>query len=170
MIVPKISVIIPVYNVEMYLSRCLDSVINQTVKNIEIICVNDCSQNNCCGILKKYKERDSRISIINHEKNRGLSAARNTGMDASRGKYVYFIDSDDWIDSDYLEEMVKAAERTKLAIVMNTNILKEYGDGENRWYFQTIGKNKTGIIPVVEENLEAISPEFKVFIKKILMS
>jgi glycosyltransferase involved in cell wall biosynthesis len=120
---PIISVIIPVYNVEKYLSRCLDSVINQTIKDIEIICVNDCTQDNCDEILKRYKKYDNRINTIKHDRNRGLSAARNTGLSNARGKYIYFIDSDDWVDLGYLEEMLVAIEANNVDVVFNSNIL-----------------------------------------------
>lgn len=124
----KVSVIIPIYNVEEYLPKCLDSVINQTYKDLEIICVNDCSPDNCDKILQDYASKDERIKIINREKNGGLSAARNTGMDAATGEYIYFIDSDDWIDNDYIEQMVKAALKNKAEVVLNTNILLHKAD------------------------------------------
>lgn len=107
----KVSIIIPIYNVEQYLAQCLDSVINQTYKNIEIICVNDCSLDNSFRILDEYSKNDKRIKIINRENNGGLSAARNTGLDNASGKYIYFLDSDDWIDLDYIEKMLNAADK-----------------------------------------------------------
>ena len=84
-----ISVIIPVYNVEQYLSRCLDSVLNQSFKDIQIICVNDGSKDNSLKILNDYAQKDDRILIISQE-NKGLSGARNTGLDAVKGDYVFF--------------------------------------------------------------------------------
>ncbi len=118
----KVSVIIPVYNVEQYLERCLDSVINQTYKNLEIICVNDCSPDDSIKILKDYSKKDDRIIIINKEKNEGLSAARNSGLKIADGDYIYFLDSDDWIDSNYIEKMVEAIEETNCEVVLNTAI------------------------------------------------
>ena len=100
-----ISVIVPVYNVEKYLRRCLDSIINQTYENLEIICVNDGSTDKSLFILEEYAARDSRINIISQE-NQGLSEARNRGLRCARGEYVSFIDSDDWIDGYYYESMV----------------------------------------------------------------
>ncbi|MBO7641698.1 MAG: glycosyltransferase [Alphaproteobacteria bacterium] len=105
----KISVIIPVYNVEKYLARCLDSVTKQTLKDIEIICINDGSIDKSVSIVEQYAKKDKRISLINQE-NKGLSAARNTGMRVARGKYISFVDSDDWIDLDFLEKLYNAAE------------------------------------------------------------
>lgn len=98
----KISVIIPVYNVEPYLERCLDSIIHNTYRNLEIICVDDGSPDNCGAILDRYAERDDRIVVI-HKENGGLSSARNSGMDVATGEYIAFIDSDDWIHPQYFE-------------------------------------------------------------------
>lgn len=121
----KVSIIIPIYNVEQYLVKCLDSVVNQTYKNLEIICVNDCSPDNSSEILKEYAAKDNRIKIINHKKNGGLSAARNTGMDNATGEYIYFLDSDDWIDSDYIEKMVNKIIETDADIVIDKNVITE---------------------------------------------
>jgi len=101
----KVSVIIPVYNTEKYLSKCLDSVCQQTLKEIEIICVNDGSKDNSLCILQEYAASDNRIRIINFEQNKGVSAARNAGIDAAVGEYIGFVDSDDFIDSDFYEEL-----------------------------------------------------------------
>ncbi len=91
-----ISVIVPVYNVEKYLSKCLDSIINQTYQNLEIICVDDGSTDSSPMILEEYAKKDSRIKIITRQ-NGGLSAARNTGVKNATGEFVSFVDSDDWI-------------------------------------------------------------------------
>jgi len=120
---PKVSIVIPIYNVEQYLERSLDSVINQTYKNLEIICVNDCSKDNSSKILDRYSKKDKRIKIVNRLQNGGLSAARNSGLEITTGKYVYFLDSDDWIDLDYIECMLNAALFSKAEVVLNTNIL-----------------------------------------------
>jgi len=100
----KISIIIPVYNVEKYLEQCLNSVVNQTLKDIEIICVNDGSTDNSKDILNEYAEKDSRIVIID-KKNAGLGAARNTGMEHVNGEYILFLDSDDWMDLEACESL-----------------------------------------------------------------
>ncbi|MGM9994047.1 MAG: glycosyltransferase family 2 protein [Candidatus Avigastranaerophilus sp.] len=101
---PEISVIIPVYNVEKYLRQCLDSVLNQTFSNIEIICVNDGTKDNSGKILEEYKRKDSRIKIVNKQ-NGGLSSARNAGMKIAEGEFISFIDSDDWVDCTMLEKL-----------------------------------------------------------------
>ena len=102
----KISVIIPVYNVEKYLKRCLDSVINQTYKNLEIILVDDGSTDNSGKICDEYAEKDKRIIVI-HKENGGLSDARNKGLDICTGDYIGFIDSDDWVTKNYFEILLE---------------------------------------------------------------
>ena len=99
---PKVSIIIPVFNVENYLERCLKSVIAQTFKDIEIIIINDGSIDKSLEICKKFAESDKRIILIN-QKNSGVSAARNTGIDIATGKYLSFVDSDDFITPDMIE-------------------------------------------------------------------
>ncbi len=101
---PIISVIVPVYNVEKYLAKCLDTILAQTFSNIEIICVNDGSTDNSRKILSDYAQRDSRIKIVD-KKNGGLSSARNAGMKVATGEYYSFIDSDDWIEETMLEKL-----------------------------------------------------------------
>lgn len=105
----KISVIIPVYNVEKYLRKCLDSLLNQTFKDIEIIAINDCSPDNSLSILREYETKG--VKIINLAQNVGLSAVRNIGIDKATGKYISFIDSDDWIDKNFYEKLYGAAEK-----------------------------------------------------------
>lgn len=104
---PEISVVIPVYNVEKYLPQCLDSVINQTIKDIEIICVNDGSTDNSSEILQEYATKDNRIKVIT-QKNRGLSAARNAGLKIATSNYISFIDSDDFVHTQFLEILYNA--------------------------------------------------------------
>ncbi len=98
----KISIIVPIYNVEKYLKRCVNSIINQTYKNLEIILVNDGSTDNCLTICENFKKKDKRIFIINKE-NGGLSDARNKGIEKATGLYVTFIDSDDYVEKDYVQ-------------------------------------------------------------------
>ena len=125
----KVSVIIPVYNVEKYLEECLNSVINQTLKDIEIICVDDCSTDKSFNILKEYKKKDSRIRLFQNEKNTGgPSIGRNLGIDFALGKYIYFIDSDDYISDDYIENLYMTAEKYNSDIVSNLNIYEVIND------------------------------------------
>ena len=99
----KISIIIPIHNAEKYLDKCLESVINQTFEDIEIICINDGSSDNSIQILKEYVEKDKRIKIIN-QNNKGVSAARNEGLKVAQGDYICFVDADDWLDKKMLLE------------------------------------------------------------------
>jgi len=99
----KISIIIPVYNVEKYLRKALDSVINQTLKDLEILCINDCSPDNSLEILKEYQNKDNRIKIINLEENHGQGYGRNLGIEKATGKYIMFLDPDDWYTPDACE-------------------------------------------------------------------
>ena len=133
----KLSVIIPVYNVENYLRECLDSIINQTVKDIEIICVDDGSTDNSQDILKEYQKKDSRIKIITKE-NGGQASARNLGIKEAQGEYIAFIDSDDFIESEMLEKFYTKANDNNLDIAMckiatYNNQTKEIKD--NVWYY-----------------------------------
>lgn len=118
----KISVIIPVYNVEDYLEQCLDSVINQTLKELEIICINDGSTDSSLEILRKFEAKDKRITVID-KKNEGLSATRNLGINLAKGEYISFIDSDDYIDLNFYEKLYNAAIKYKADIAC-TNLYR----------------------------------------------
>lgn len=113
----KVSIIIPIYNVAPYLEQCVESVASQTYGDFEVLFVDDCSTDFSMSVLKACIEHsgmpDDKVRIIHHEQNKGLSAARNTGIRQSRGEYVYFLDSDDWISADCIEKMVKCAEGKK---------------------------------------------------------
>lgn len=102
---PLVSVVVPIYNVQDYLNECIDSILNQTYKNIEVILVDDGSKDNCPQICDSYKDIDSRIKVI-HKINGGLSDARNTGLENAIGEYICFIDSDDYIDKDYVKNLI----------------------------------------------------------------
>ena len=105
---PKVSVIVPIYNSQDYLAECIDSILNQTLKNIQILCVNDGSTDNSGKILADYKEKDKRISVIT-KSNGGLSSARNEGMKFAIGEYIGFVDSDDVIDEMFFEQLYQTA-------------------------------------------------------------
>ncbi|MEG2021738.1 MAG: glycosyltransferase [Oscillospiraceae bacterium] len=113
---PQISVIIPVYKVEDYLERCVKSVLNQTFDDIEVILVDDGSPDRCGEICDAFAEKDNRVRTI-HKKNGGLSSARNAGLDIAKGEYFAFIDSDDWVDIDMLELMLRVAQEKNADIV-----------------------------------------------------
>jgi len=113
---PRVSIIVPVYNVAPYLRQCMDSLINQTYRNIEIICVNDGATDESGAILAEYAAKDSTIKVIS-QKNAGLSAARNVGFSFATGDYVMYVDSDDWIDLETCETAVAIAVKHKADIV-----------------------------------------------------
>lgn len=112
----KVSVVIPVYNVEKYLAECVDSVLGQSYQDYEIILVDDGSPDNCPAICDSYAARDPRVRVI-HRENGGLSAARNTGLAAARGEYIYFLDSDDYIEPTALADLVATAQQEQADVV-----------------------------------------------------
>lgn len=112
-----VSVIVPVYNVEPYLQRCLDSIVNQTYTNLEIILVDDGSLDNCPRICDENAAKDNRIKVI-HKKNGGLSDARNTGLDICKGEYISFVDSDDWLDEKYIDTLLNLAIKSNADIAI----------------------------------------------------
>lgn len=114
---PKVSVCVPVYNVEQYIGRCIEFIQNQTLSDIEIIVVNDCSPDNSMQIVEKYAKDDSRIKVLSHERNKGLMWARRTGYMAATGDYITFCDSDDALVNDAVEMLYKKAVETGADIV-----------------------------------------------------
>ena len=124
----KISVIVPIYKVEKYLVRCVDSIINQTYKNLEIILVDDGSPDNCGAMCDEYAKQDERIKVI-HKENGGLSSARNAGLDAATGDYIAFVDSDDRITPDAYENLVFALGE-RVDAIANFMYEREYENGE----------------------------------------
>lgn len=118
----KLSIIVPVYNVEKYLPKCLESLIKQTLKDIEIICVNDGSIDNSLAILKEFASKDSRIRIIDNQ-HQGVAKTRNTGIEQSSGEYIGFVDSDDYIDIDFFEKLYNSATKSNSDIAI-ASILK----------------------------------------------
>ena len=135
----KVSVIVPVYNMEKYLQQCLDSLLVQTLEDIEIICVNDGSTDSSAEILACYVAKDERIKVIN-KPNGGLSSARNAGIRKAIGEYIGFVDSDDYIAPDFYEKLYQTAKRAHANIVA-TNIIKF--NSEKQWSFLTFEKFKS---------------------------
>lgn len=115
---PKVSIIIPIYNAEKYLNKSLNSIVDQTLKDIEIICVDDCSTDNSLEILQDYAKKDSRFVILNLETNQGQGIARNRGIEAATGEYIGFVDPDDWIDETMFEKMYTQAKNLDSEIVI----------------------------------------------------
>ena len=118
-----VTIIIPIYNCERYLSKCLDSAINQTLKNIEIICVDDGSTDSTPKILHEYSDKDSRIIVIT-QKNSKQGCARNRGLEIAKGEYVTFLDSDDWLDANYCELLYNAVKKIDVNIAV-ANIIRK---------------------------------------------
>jgi glycosyltransferase involved in cell wall biosynthesis len=143
MLQPKVSVIIPVYNTGPYLRRCLDSVCNQTLRDIEIICVDDGSTDNSNDILWDYSSDDKRVKIINLKTNQGECVAKNNGINISSGKYIGFVDSDDYIDLDFFEKLHFAAKCTNAEIVKGNRIkIQETGWASNEFINDKVRENK----------------------------
>lgn len=117
----KVSIIVPVFNTEKFIERCLISLVNQTLKDIEIIIVNDGSTDNSVEIVKKFQNNDSRIKIIN-QSNQKQGAARNNGLKNANGEYIGFVDSDDWVDFSYYEELYRQAKNYEADIALATNV------------------------------------------------
>ena len=130
---PKISVIIPIYNTAEYLPRCLDSILNSTYQNLEVLCINDGSTDESEVILKRYAAEDSRVITIN-KANAGVSVARNTGLERATGDFIAFVDSDDWVHPQYFEILVWGQEQTKADIT----ICKYSTTAENTLKFEQI--------------------------------
>lgn len=113
---PNISVIIPVYNVEAYIDRCMKSVLEQTLKNVEIILVDDGSPDQSPVLCDEYAKKDARVQVI-HKKNGGLASARNAGIKAASGEYIFFLDSDDWLETDGLQQLYELAQKNQVDFV-----------------------------------------------------
>ena len=148
---PLVSIIIPTYNMEKYLEECLDSVVNQTYKNLEIIAVNAGSTDKSLDIMETYAQKDKRIKIVPYFKN-GLAATRNAGLAVATGEYIMFLDSDDYFDCSLAERLVDEAETYQCdMVIFNGKSFEDYGDSvkfENKRYFSldksNEGKTYTG--------------------------
>ncbi len=144
---PQISVIIPIYNAERYLKECLDSVIAQTFKNFELILVNDGSNDRSLEICQQYAGKDERIRVIEQE-NQGASPARNNGLEASRGKYILFIDADDWMESNMIEELYSTAEENDADIVGCAFYIDSSVKPQKIWHYPYSDENTEKILKI----------------------
>lgn len=140
-----VSIIIPVYKVEQYLKRCVDSILNQTYPTLEIILVDDGSPDNCPAICDEYAKKDKRIKVI-HKENGGLSSARNAGLDIATGGYISFVDSDDWVNIQYIEKLLSLAIQDNADIVIAEHI-KTFGNEnvKQQSFFHKIYNNKSAL-------------------------
>lgn len=134
---PKISIIVPVYNTAKYLARCLDSIVNQSMREIEVLVFDDCSTDNSVEIIQQYLQKNNQLIFIQNEKNIGLGNIRNKGVELAKGKYIMFVDSDDWINHKTCEIFFETAEKNSLQILIGDYVkvfkrmpdLKKHGSG-----------------------------------------
>lgn len=136
----KVSVIVPIYNVEEYINKCIDSILNQTFKEFELILVDDGSTDNSGNICDTYKSIDDRVRVI-HKDNGGLSDARNFGIEAATGEFLYFIDGDDFIHEDTLESMYNSIMKTNSDIAV-CNMIRYYGEEDTEKFYNPVEKMK----------------------------
>lgn len=134
---PKVSMVIPAYNVESYIGECLESAINQTLQEIEILVLNDGSKDGTEEIIREYAKKDSRIMLVSHE-NMGISATRNKGASMAKGEYLYFFDSDDFIDTSAMKLLYETAKAHELSMVFGEKIVFY----ENEYRYDFVRKNK----------------------------
>ena len=130
---PKISVLVAVYNTAEYLPHCLDSLLNQTLKDVEVVCVDDASTDDSLDILHQYAARDTRLRVIALDENRGQAHARNIGLSCATGDYIGFVDSDDWLGPDALERVCEAFCQTEVDCVL-FRLFCVYADGHQEEY------------------------------------
>lgn len=136
----KVSIIIPAYNAEKYLEKCVKSIINQTYKNIEIIIINDGSKDNTEKVIFNFAFKDNRIKVINRE-NKGVQYSRKEGIQKSEGEFIFFVDADDWIEDDTIEKLIEYQSRYDADIVKSSYILEDERGGIEKKYKYTEAKN-----------------------------
>lgn len=172
---PKISIIVPIYNAEKVLKRCLDSILNQSYKNFELILINDGSKDKSIDIINEYKKKDERIRVIDN-KNKGVSETRNIGIKISQGEYIQFIDSDDFIDPYMIENTLEDIEKNKADSIitgMYLDIESENGvKSSNQTFKYKIEEGKKNIAVAVMDRLNGTyinSPVNKIYKKSIII-
>lgn len=161
---PELSVVIPVYNASKYLQKCLDSLINQTYPNIEIICVNDGSKDNSLEILDNYKQKDNRIIVIDKQ-NGGVSSARNEGIRASHGKYITFVDPDDYIDTNAYEKCLNSMNKNNADMLVFEAIIEP----SHSPFVKLSEKKYTDSFEAIDELYENIGVVWNKIFKKSLI-
>ena len=153
---PLVSIIIPIYNVEKYLNKCIKSLLESSYKNLEIILINDCSPDACEEIIEKYSEKDKRILYVKNTENLRVSETRNRGLKRATGKYIMFVDGDDYISTDWIENLVETIEEKSADIVIGA--AKQFNEQEEKDYkisdldrekwidFSKVRMNNNGVI------------------------
>ena len=148
---PVFSIIIPVYKVENYITQCLKSVLEQTFGNFEAICVDDCGGDNSVSIIEEFVQKDNRIKLIHHNKNLGLSSARNSALEIAQGEYIVYLDSDDWLEPDCLEVLYKEFNDKK------TNSIwfdaHKYDETLKKRLEEPVSGNKAGYLEITPQNI-----------------
>lgn len=152
-----ISIIIPVYNVSQYLNECIQSVVNQSYKDFECILIDDGSSDGSEVICDQWEQKDSRIKVI-HQSNQGVSKARNRGITEAQGEYITFIDSDDWIDPNYLNELLQPIKKYNVDLAV-CGLQQHYNNGTSKNY-----SYKTGIINIEQQYTNAFTDVNKIFL------
>lgn len=150
----KVSVIIPVYNVEKYIRQCVDSVLEQNISSMEVILVDDGSPDNCPQICDSYAALDARVKVV-HKENGGVSKARNTGIKESAGEWLYFVDSDDWLVENSLKSLIETGDREKADVVF-TDCYEQFDNGEHRrlkLFSNSFSTNDKTVINQVQESI-----------------
>lgn len=165
----SITVIVPIYNVEKYLKRCIESILNQTFKDFELLLLNDGSTDSSGKICDIYASKDNRI-VVRHKKNQGVSTTRNLGIDIAKGEYITFIDSDDWIEKDYLEKMYSKIKEMNVPLLITGYIEERNGIVKN-----TFIPDEEKVYTKIDIQLEFLKQEKfmwtvydKLFLKKII--
>ena len=157
---PKVSVIVPIYNVESYIERCLVSIMHQSFIDFECICVDDCGSDKSIMLVQNFVNKDSRFRIVHHEKNRGLSAARNTGINEAKGEYIVCIDSDDWIDRTLLEFVVKSFGDNEIdAVWYNARMVEEKNNTFTTIFKSNDFESEVGFLEITPQNINRF-PDF----------
>ena len=184
-VVPKISVIIPIFNVEKYINQCLNSLIKQTLNDIEFICIDDCSTDDSFKIIKEYEKKDNRVKVVQMQRNSGQGAARNRGLELAKGEYIGFVDPDDWIEPDMYEKMYNQAKNLESDIVICE--YKKYDENtkmysESKFVHKCNGCNKVEYfnLPVNEninrsiiDNILLVAPCYswnRIYLAKFILS
>ena len=162
----KISVIVPCYNVERFIKKCLESLVNQTYKNLEIICIDDCSTDNTLKILKEYEKKYSNIVIYRNEKNSGLSFTRNAGLEKASGDYIGFIDSDDYVDKSFYKKLMSSIIKNNSEVAVS-DIKIVYDDTKEERLSRCYTGNKFNLLSVINNGLAASACN-KLFSRRII--
>lgn len=165
-----VSIIVPIYKVEPYLRRCLDSIVNQTYTNLEIILVDDGSPDGCPQICDEYAAKNNRIVVI-HKENGGLSDARNAGLDICKGEYVSFVDSDDWVEKNYIESLLYIAIKENADITIGENFISRNKNiSINKSYNTKVYISKDAIFHLLKNNHIAFTVSWGKLYKRELFS